>query len=370
MIKPLIVFSLLILGEMSLLFGTGINHVLALINEPPAQEDVDPAGLFDFQIDYMGEVRNRKDINANTTCTTGNQSFNLGGWDYFIVKMQKGSFDFVKFGPETGNNATYWSDYIVNTPTTPTDCNGQSGWGFVPGQPTKHMAVDVSGTTKANASIRLRPHSNWGKAGHLEGWRVWRVKVNAEGYPAINDNTAFFKHNGEDYPYTNTGSLVYGCTVSYLMLDDDPASAGDPRNQAFHVQTRPNPSSSSWTTKQIEDVPDGMVVGRSFVVDDPAFAGLEPSLMRLLLVPKDSIYMLHTEQCGDTYSWQVKMKGVFIATAQREREGVGESGFKFERNIFVPAGVAPLLIEYDPKYLIEFASLLGEALVDWVEIPN
>lgn len=67
---------------------------------------------------------------------------------------------------------------------------------------------------------------------------------------------------------------------------------------------------------------------------------------------------------------QVTLTGVFIATGQRQREGVGQSGFVFEKNVNVPAGTPPVLIEYDPKYLINFVDLLGEALVDWIEVQN
>jgi len=374
-LKPLMVFMLLILGELNLLFGTNIDRVVALINEPPAQEVVE-AGLFDFEVDYLGEVVSRKKIDGSISCAPrGDKVFYLGDYDYFIIKMehpvgtpahphvplpaQGGTtgFNFVNFGPYSGDNNTYWKTHTADY-TCPANTDD-------PGKKQKYNTVEVLGNNASNYRIRVRPHSAWGKVGHQEGWRVWRVKVNNEGYPTIKSN-AFVKHGKGYAPTTeNYGTVTAGCRVDYLMLDDDPTEQGDARKQTWFVQQK---QGTSWKKVQTIDVPDsGMVVGQSFHINE--FDGT-PQL-RLMLEVQDSIAMLHLEKCvKDEFSWQVKMKGVFIANGQREREGTGESGFSFERDLFVPPGVAPLLIEYDPKYLIEFAGLLGEALIDWIEIPN
>jgi len=374
-LKPLVVFSLLILGELNLLFGTNIDRVLALINEPPAQEVVE-AGLFDFEVDYLGEVVSRKKIDGTISCAPqGNRVFNLGDYDYFIIKMDHAAgtpshphlplpeqggtsgFNFVNFGPYSDDSNTYWKTHTVSY-----TCGDNTD---DPGKSQSFNTVEVLGNNPSNYRIRVRPNSTWGKAGHQEGWRVWRVKVNGEGYPNIKSN-AFVKHGKGYAPTTeNYGTVTAGCKVNYLMLDDDPPEQGDARKQTWYVQRK---QGANWVNVQTINVPDaGMVVGQSFHVDE--FMG-NPEL-RLILEVQDSIAMLHLETCvADEFSWQVKMKGVFIANGQREREGVGESGFKFERDLFVPPGVAPLLIEYDPKYLVEFAGLLGEALIDWIEIPN
>lgn len=339
-IKPLIFISLLVLGEMSFLFGNGVDYVLALINEPPSRETYDSPNPFDFYVDYMGEIGGSQPGPKQTRTYNLNQGIsnpdtNPDSYDYFIVKMQKDGFNFVNFGPYT-QPEIYWKDVSDK--------------------------IKVLGNSPSNYRIQVSPNTTW-------SWRVWRVRTNNEGFPEI-DKPNFIKHKDQVYPYVNDGSLIAGCTISYLMMDDDPAEIGDRRQQSWKIQKK---TGNKWKTEQTEIVPDGMVVGKSFSVNDSPggpFAGVPAKDLRLVLEAEDSINILHLEQCGTTYTWQVRMKGVFIANAQREREGTGESGFKFERNLIVPAGVAPLLIEYDPKYLIEFAGLLGEALIDWVEIPN
>lgn len=64
----------------------------------------------------------------------------------------------------------------------------------------------------------------------------------------------------------------------------------------------------------------------------------------------------------------IKIDGSFISTGNNENDGSGNSGFTFERPVDPNSSGAPLLFEYDPKYLIDFIGLLGESLLNWNEI--
>jgi hypothetical protein len=59
----------------------------------------------------------------------------------------------------------------------------------------------------------------------------------------------------------------------------------------------------------------------------------------------------------------IRLKGSFISTGEN-----ANSGYEFTRPVSVVGNAAPLTFEYDPKYLIDFVELVGEALLDWIEV--
>lgn len=54
----------------------------------------------------------------------------------------------------------------------------------------------------------------------------------------------------------------------------------------------------------------------------------------------------------------IQLKGSFVAG----------DGYEFTRQVAVSGTNPPLTFEYDPKYLVDFVNLIGEALLDWIEV--
>jgi hypothetical protein len=155
---------------------------------------------------------------------------------------------------------------------------------------------------------------------------------------------------------------------------------GNPSTQQFTATVTTIPPGSSVTRVDFATSPGGIANCTSSDTSAPYTTTCDDIAVGTTTVTSTVILSGSPNTCNDTSSLTVvppptptptpsvgpiRLKGSFISTGEN-----ANSGYEFTRPVSVVGDAAPVTFEYDPKYLVDFVALMGEVLLDWIEVPS